>query len=119
VDKCSPLCYNKRVVRKANKKQLGGIKMTTKTLTAAQETYFEVIENKHKLQKMYMQHSEFYQEVLWIYSSETLEALQGELKKLKYHIANCELTLKDMRSEHGWSREELKEMKKAFATWTK
>jgi predicted nucleic acid-binding Zn-ribbon protein len=93
--------------------------MTTLTLTAAQETYFEVIENKHKLQKMYMQHSDFYQEVLWIYSSNTLAALQGELEKLRSAITNCELTLKDMRAQHGWSREELKEMKAAFAAWSK
>jgi hypothetical protein len=57
--------------------------------------------------------------VLWIYSSETLAALQGELNKLRDAITNCDLTLTDMRAQHGWSREELKEMKKTFAEWSK
>ncbi len=88
--------------------------MTT-TMTATQERYFEVIENKHKLQAMYSKHSDFYHEAIWIYSSDTLAAMQNELNKISDAIKNCELTLKDMRAENGWSREELKEMKKVFA----
>ena len=89
------------------------------TLTNIQEQYFEVIENKHKLQAMYSKHSDFYHEAIWIYSSETLAAMQKELEKIQDAIKNCEATLKDMRAEHGWSREELSQMKKAFAAWSK
>ena len=90
--------------------------MTTST---AKTTYFETIENKHKLQAMYSKHSDFYHEAIWIYSSETLAAMQKELEKIQDAIKNCEATLKDMKAENAWSREELSKMKKEFAALSK
>lgn len=81
---------------------------------AKKEMYFQTIEQKHQLQAMYSKHSDFYHEVIWYYSSSTLEAMRNELEKISDAIKNCEASLKDMRAENGWNLEKLKEMREQF-----